>query len=292
MKKYTSAIAFRQALEERLKNIAAERKVALQGLRVKVAIERLLARLFQATNSPWLLKGGYAMELRYRPMARATKDIDLTLLSMEAIGAKLGELDEIREALQKAGEMDLEDFFSFRIEEAKKELDGPAYGGVSYPVEAQVAGRQFVRFSIDVGIGDPSLEQPEMLEGEALLEFAGIPAAKALAISKAQQFAEKIHAYTYPWGNRINSRTKDLVDLILLIERGELNLQQAYAATYETFKRRASHIVPTILPKPPIEWKNDFQQMATEIGLKISELDKAYVVLTEFWVTVLHAKTS
>jgi hypothetical protein len=42
-----------------------------------VAIERLLARLVVDKDPPWLLKGGYAMELRFRPKARTTSDIDL-----------------------------------------------------------------------------------------------------------------------------------------------------------------------------------------------------------------------
>ena len=46
-------------------------------LRRHLAFERLLARLFQ-TPSPWALKGGYAMELRFQ-QARTTKDIDLVV---------------------------------------------------------------------------------------------------------------------------------------------------------------------------------------------------------------------
>jgi hypothetical protein len=42
-----------------------------------VAIERLLARLVVDKDPPWLLKGGYAMELRFRPKARTMSDIDL-----------------------------------------------------------------------------------------------------------------------------------------------------------------------------------------------------------------------
>lgn len=45
---YTSAAAFRQALETRLRTVAEQRGVQIQGLRLKVAIERLLARLFNA----------------------------------------------------------------------------------------------------------------------------------------------------------------------------------------------------------------------------------------------------
>jgi hypothetical protein len=38
-------------------------------------------------------------------------------------------------------------------------------------------------------------------------------------ISQEQQFAEKVHAYTLP-RKTPNSRVKDLVDILLLIENG------------------------------------------------------------------------
>jgi len=62
---YATAAAFRTALETRLRSIAQERGVQIQGLRLKVAIERMLARLFRDPEPPWLLKGGYALELRF-----------------------------------------------------------------------------------------------------------------------------------------------------------------------------------------------------------------------------------
>lgn len=43
------------SLEERLKSLHAETGVPLQSLRLKVVIERLLARLFLAPSPPWLL---------------------------------------------------------------------------------------------------------------------------------------------------------------------------------------------------------------------------------------------
>jgi hypothetical protein len=54
-----------------LRTVAQERGVQIQGLQLKVAIERLLARLFDGDDPPWL-KGGYAMERRFRPRARTT----------------------------------------------------------------------------------------------------------------------------------------------------------------------------------------------------------------------------
>src|SRR5580692_4587437 len=78
---YKTAGAFRTALETRLQMRAREEATDLQRLRRQVAFDRFLARMFSKGPKaayPWLLKGGYAMELRMHA-ARTTKDIDLTL---------------------------------------------------------------------------------------------------------------------------------------------------------------------------------------------------------------------
>ena len=80
-KSYKTAGAFRTALEARLQARAREEDTDLQRLRRQVAFDRFLARMFSngpIATYPWVLKGGYAMELRIHS-ARTTKDIDFTL---------------------------------------------------------------------------------------------------------------------------------------------------------------------------------------------------------------------
>jgi hypothetical protein len=79
-KSYKTAGAFRTALEARLQASARQEGTDLQRLRRQVAFDRFLARMFSKAPKatyPWVLKGGYAMELRIHS-ARTTKDIDLT----------------------------------------------------------------------------------------------------------------------------------------------------------------------------------------------------------------------
>lgn len=83
---YATPAALRAALESRLNARATEQGLDLQRLRRQVAFDRLLCRLFSQVDSPWLLKGGYAMELRIHS-ARTTRDIDLALRRLPA-GAK------------------------------------------------------------------------------------------------------------------------------------------------------------------------------------------------------------
>ena len=77
-REYATAKAFRKALEDRLAKTAETEQVQLNRLRRQVAFDRLLARLFRVDPAPWALKGGYALELRFKT-ARTTVDIDLTI---------------------------------------------------------------------------------------------------------------------------------------------------------------------------------------------------------------------
>jgi hypothetical protein len=285
-KSFRTPAAFKASLEERLKALAAKRKLPLNAVRLKLVIERLLARLFREPDPPWLLKGGYAMELRYRPRARTTRDIDLTVSRFSASAVLEARLETIRDELQQATDADLGDYLTYRIESAKAELQGAPAGGARFPCEAFLAGKTYGRFHIDVGFGDEVGGTPEKLTGEDLLAFAGLPPAHVLAIPKLQQFAEKLHAYTFPWKDRENTRTKDLVDLVLFIETGGLNPAKVRSAVAATFARRATHPLPQELPHPPPAWEKEFAAMATEAQLSTTNLSEAFEILNGFFGTL------
>lgn len=146
-----------------------------------------------------------------------------------------------------------------------------------------VDGRKFTEFRLDVGLGDPVIGDGELLEGDHLLDFAGISPAIARAISKEQQFAEKIHAHTLTWSDRENTRPKDLVDLVVLIERGQLDPAAVRHAIQETFRIRARHALPQQLSSPPESWSEKFPDMASEVGTSTTNLAEAFKVLDKYW---------
>jgi hypothetical protein len=132
--------------------------------------------------------------------------------------------------LQGAADIPLGDWFEYTIGPPTMDLTAPPYGGARYPIEARMDARIFARFHLDAGIGDVVMQSLETIECPDWLGFAGIERSRVRMISREQQFAEKIHAYTLP-RNTSNSRVKDLVDLALLIEelpikaRGSLDLK-------------------------------------------------------------------
>src|SRR5438552_10159461 len=195
--RYATATAFRMALEERLNRQAHSEGVDIMRLRRMVAFERFLARLFAGQDPPWLLKGGYSLELRLHGRARATKDIDLTIPNVIVVsGQSVDQSDAIRERLQDASDLDLGDWFRFRVGAAIEDIEAAPYGGARFPVEALLAGRLFVRFRVDVAVGDAVVSVPEQLTGHHLLDFAGIPPVLVAALPKDQHFAEKVHSYS------------------------------------------------------------------------------------------------
>lgn len=61
---YESNVAFRRALEDRLRNQSLSSGVSLVRPRKRVAFECPLARLETDQPERWVLKGGLALELR------------------------------------------------------------------------------------------------------------------------------------------------------------------------------------------------------------------------------------
>ncbi|MBY0527144.1 MAG: nucleotidyl transferase AbiEii/AbiGii toxin family protein [Gemmataceae bacterium] len=281
-RQFGSASAFKASLEAHLRKRAEERAVPFTTLQLKFVIERLLARLFRGANPPWLLKGGFAMDLRFRPGARTTKDVDLSV-ALATAGSRTGSLATLREKLQEAADVDLGDYLTYRIGTPKRERTNAPNGGGRYACEALLVGKTYAKFHIDIGIGDALIGEPDPLTGDDILSFAGIEPLAVLAIPKPQQFAEKVHAYTFPWEGRLNTRTKDLVDLVLLLERGPLDAEGIRQALAATFKTRGTHAMPEKLPQPPDFWAADFAGMADEAKLSTRDYLTAFGELARFW---------
>jgi hypothetical protein len=181
---YATAGAFRRALEERLKQASLTDQIDLNRLRRQVSFDRLQARLFREETAPWALKGGYALELRFRT-ARSTLDIDLTLQGVTTSEGR--DTDQVvREMLQNAAEVPLGDWFEYAIGAPAMDLDAVPYGGARFPVEARMDDRIFARFHLDTGIGDVVIEPLETIVYRDWLGFAGIETARVRMIAREQ----------------------------------------------------------------------------------------------------------
>ena len=281
-----SPAALRQALEERLKQREQQTGEPLIRLRKRVVFERCMARLQREEQSPWVLKGGFALELRLGDRARMTKDLDLGL-DLGYFKTSDVSLAEVAGKLREDLSTPSADTFVFVVPESgERELDIPRVKSYRYSIEARLDGRRFDNIRMDVGLGDPLVPPFDELIGSDLLSFAGIPRATIRTTSRAQHLAEKVHALTRPFDDRINTRVKDLADILLLMNLGLPEPVTVSKVINEIFATRRTHEIPKVIETPPVTWTSSFAVMADELGLSEKTLDSAAARLNEYWMRV------
>jgi predicted nucleotidyltransferase component of viral defense system len=245
-----------------------------------------MERLQKKSGSPWIVKGGFALELRLGMRARMTKDLDLGV-DLGYFGKRELPSAEIAQKLRDdlAGEGN--DGFVFVVAEgAEQELPTQGVKSYRFTVEARLAGRRFETIKVDVGLGDPLVPPFEELTGSDLLSFAGVPPPVIRATSRAQHLAEKVHALTRPFDDRINTRVKDLADIMLLMDLGLPDPPVVQGAVTAIFASRQSHAIPQRMENPPVAWVATYTVVAENLHLRETTLDIATMRLNDYWKTL------
>lgn len=271
--RYKSGGAFRQALEERLRLQNQETGLALFRLRKMVAFDRFLARLVEGQPEAWVLKGGFALQLRLGLQSRTTKDIDLALRD---------NTKNLFELLQQCASVDLKDWFSFEIPPSDVDTPADRFGGIRYSVLSLLDGRTFEDFHVDVGINDPIIGPLEVITAPTLLEFAGISPVHIPICSLEQQIAEKLHAFTRPHPSGASSRTKDLVDILLVHNQSTIDEETLVAAVRTIFDLRGTHEIPNKLGKSPTSASGSYRNLTRDLGLEWRTFDDALEAAQSF----------
>lgn len=256
--RYQDAAAFRQALEQRLRARAAGDGARLARGRKRVAFDRLLARLNQAASDRWVLKGGFALDLRLADRARATRDVDIDWQAAE---------EELFDTLIEAGAIRADDHFTFQVERTGTPPERLG-GSHRFRVNATLAGRLFETFLLDVGLrSDPVAEHDTLLTPD-LLAFADIDPVEVPAVPLERHIAEKFHAYTHRYADdQPSSRAKDLIDIVLMSELASFEFERLRDVIVRLFEARATHKLPASVPAPPREWAQPYRALAEEVGL-------------------------
>jgi hypothetical protein len=105
--------------------------------------------------------------------------------------------------------IDLGDFLDFDVRRTGG-LDAAAgFRAVRYSIQADLAGRRFEQFPVDVALDEHRQELVQWLRVPDLLAFAEIEAPELPVVPLERQVAEKLHAYTATYGGaRIDLRQK------------------------------------------------------------------------------------
>lgn len=276
---YDTSAALRMAIERRLLTQAEATGVAVDRLRRRVIFERIVTRLLVAEPGCWVLKGGMALEVRLGDRARLTKDIDLGLRDQIIDGEGLR--DRLIEALADDAEGDGFAFSAQRSQPMARDSDGHLTWRVA--IEAQLAGRPFAAVKVDVSPRPHELEATETLPLPNSLAFADLTTPAVEVIDVHRHGAEKLHAMVKDFGDRENSRVRDLVDLMLLTGHGLLHIDLLAQAVRQVWTEREDKPPPKPLPPLPPGWRLPYERMAEEHQVEPLSFTAAVSRATELW---------
>lgn len=256
IRRYATPLAFKQALEQRIKS-SSTTGVDFARRRQLLVFDRFLARVAAVVGDAVILKGGLVLEIRLA-RARTTKDIDLRMM---------GSADNVLERLQAAGRLDLDDYMVFEVQpdsdHPEIRHEGIQYDGYRYRAECRLAGAIYSRpFGVDVAFGDPLVGEPDLAVAEDRLNFAGIAPPTLRLYPVVSHIAEKLHALTMP-RVRPNTRVRDLPDIALLATAGPIEGAKLRLALKRTFGFRGTHPLPASVPDPPTFWERPYYAMAS-----------------------------
>jgi hypothetical protein len=163
--------------------------------------------------------------------------------------------------------------------------DTAGRGGWRFSIEGRLAGRSFTTVRVDVVARGEEISRTERLALPNTLAFAGTPPRDIEAVDRRQHFAEKLHAFTRDYGDRPNTRVKDLVDLVLLVECGLAADRAVADVVRHVFTVRATHPVPQILPYPPLDWADLYPELADGLTQTPPSVAAALELVRGFWTT-------
>jgi predicted nucleotidyltransferase component of viral defense system len=257
-----SAAAFRASVRDRLKTEAKKCGRPVKELQREFVLQRFLARVFAAADSPWVLKGGTGLLIRL-PGARYSQDLDLLHPSENLEAA----IEELKELCHGAGG----DPFSFVVGSPVRMSGGVA--GVKVKVDTYLGTTLYCPFPIDLSTELPFVAQVERRRPRPVLEVPGIdPLPEFTLYPLPDQVADKVCAMYERHGPTAtpSSRFRDLVDLVLIVSNLELDAGQTVQALTAESRRRGLSL-PARLETPGPTWVDGYRAVARGTSL-VSEL--------------------
>jgi hypothetical protein len=276
---YETAQALRMALEQRLLSRSKETKVSLDRLRRRVLFERIVSRLQLAEPGLWVLKGGMALEVRLRDEARLTKDIDLGLRD------DVADAEELRGRLVEALAVGVDgDEFTLVTGPVKQLMEDDG-GRLTWRVKvaAELAGKPFGAVQMDVSPRSHELDETDLVPLPNSLDFAGVVAPLVEIVDVNRHAAEKFHGMLRDYGDRDNTRVRDLVYLVILIEHELLEPSALAAAVRLVWSERDGVSPPATLPSLPPSWLGRYERLVAEQNVEAVSFPAAVSTVVAMW---------
>ena len=280
---YDTPQALRTALEARILNESAASGLSPDRLRRRVVFQRIVTRLQRAEPGRWVLKGGMAMEVRLHDAARLTKDLDLGLRETNVDPADLR--DRLIEALARD---DDGDGFAFAVGVPSRMMqDGGGHPTWRVAVDVQLAGRRFGSIKLDISPRAHELDATDTVAVPNALEFAGFATVAIEIVDVHRHAAEKLHAMLRQFGDRENTRVRDLGDLMLMLNAELLSASRLAEVVTEVWAERDAKRPPTEFPELPASWPPRYERLAHENEIDPRSFSAAAERVAALWRAML-----
>lgn len=225
---YGSPKAFRRALTDKLKALAAKSKWELPQLQRQIAYDRLLERLYMIDEG-WVVKGATALLARDLGV-RGTIDIDLY--------RELA-LEEASHELRQAAALDLGDWFDFELGAEQPVSDGTT--GLRVPVRASIGTTLWASFHVDLlGAELTMTGSPEQMPSLARVGMPDVEHHGYRVYPLVDHVADKVAATFDRYGvsRAASTRYKDLVDLVAIASGASAEAEPQMTALASEMARR------------------------------------------------------
>lgn len=229
---------------------------------IRVAyFDRFLSRVFdESQGNHWVLKGGSGMLARV-PDTRATKDVDLTTSAMS--------IDDAERALIEAAANDIGDHVVIRHRDSRPIVDND--------VQPDVTGRRITfemrdaqtlkpihTIPVDLVVEDGLIGRTEVVDpASRVMPSKGLPTAPYRLYPLVDQIADKASATMLRFNGRPSTRTKDLVDLVVIARTQTVDIDQMKPAIAARFAARREPIPPRFTV--PDGWTAPYSRMAKAV---------------------------
>ncbi len=286
---YGDPRALRQAVTDRLRRLASERSGSeFSDLQRQFAYDRLLSRVFQADGDAWVLKGATAMLARLEGQARHTVDIDLYRRS--------GGLGDAEQALRKAAQVDLGDYFRFELRPAEPIAQGGR--AVRVPVVAYVGVTEFARFHVDLVTDVAMTGTPDEVSPLVPIELPGVTRATYRAYPVPDHMADKVCGLL-EMHQRIDgpalpsTRYRDLADLATFAHTATVKAAALTVALESETRRRRLELPDRLSTPTDPGWPAGYARVARDApGLEERTLDAAMATVGRFIDPVLSGQAN
>ncbi|MGH3546265.1 MAG: nucleotidyl transferase AbiEii/AbiGii toxin family protein [Mycobacteriales bacterium] len=257
---YTTSEAHRAALTARANRIAATTGNSAGDVLNSYYLQRLIARVFLADPTGWVLKGGQALLVRL-PAARTTRDIDLYRRDTP-------DIDTAAQQLIDAASYDAGDFLTYTFVSRKDMIEGGRVARLNF--EVRLGRRKVHRVGVDVVVDSRPLGSPSTQPLESLIPIDWPTTWPEVTLYPLEDHAaDKIIAmYERHPGGRPSSRHRDLVDLVLIALYEPVNGAELQASLAGEVTHRRARGVGITLPNrfqlPSPEWEAGYAEHAVE----------------------------